>query len=192
MLKALRKKMDYTQFRSLDDRLTSFGFDAPRFAMDEFIEEMRPVQSTTCRSASGIARVTCSYDAWDEYQERKSKALKEQVSRGNKPAGPFEGEAAGQLMDMSMAETAERPRKQAFAHMSSNPLCRPPETLTDAVHWHVVEESRTGWIMYSECLATHDEALAIYADSATKPRWIAKVSFDRHSIVERRHERRSK
>ena len=82
-----------------------------------------------------------------------------------------------------MAETAEQPRKLPSAHMSSNPLCRPPESLTDAVHWHVVEESRPGWIMYSECLATHDDALAIYADSATKPRWITKVSFDRLMVA---------
>ena len=191
VLKALRKKIDYTQFRSLDDRLTSFGFDAPRFAMDEFIEEMRPVIHNV-PIGIGIVRVTCSYDAWDEYQERKSKALREQVSRGNESASPSKGEPAAQLMDMSMAETAEQHRQLPSAHMSSNPLCRPPESLTDAVHWHVVEESRPGWIMYSECLATHDEALAIYADSATKPRWIARVSFDRRTIVEGLHERRSK
>ena len=94
VLKALRKKMDYTQFRSLDDRLTSFGFDAPRFAMDEFIEEMRPVIHNV-PIGIGIVRVTCSYDVWDEYQERKSKALKEQVSRGNKPMTPHRGGAGG-------------------------------------------------------------------------------------------------
>jgi len=88
-------------------------------------------------------------------------------------------------MDMSMAETAEQPRKQASAHMSSNPLCRPPASGPVGVeypHWHVVEDSH-GRLMYSECLATHDEALAIYADSATKPRWITKVSFDRLMVA---------
>ena len=82
-----------------------------------------------------------------------------------------------------MAETAEQPRKQRISSYVEQSVCRPPETLTDAVHWHVVEESRPGWIMYSECLATHDEALAIYADSATKPRWITKVSFDRLMVA---------
>ena len=184
VLKALRKKMDYTQFRSLDDRLTSFGFDAPRFAMDKFIEEMRPVIHNV-PIGIGIVRVTCSYDVWDKYLERQSRAIKEQVARGNEPAVPIEDEPAAQLMDMSMAETAEQPKLRPSAHMSSNPLCRPPESLTDSAHWHVVEESRPGWIMYSECLATHDEALAIYTDRATKPRWITKVSFDRHTTVER-------
>ena len=103
VLKALRKNMDYTQFRSLDDRLTSFGFEAPRFAMDEFIEEMRPVIHNV-PIGIGIVRVTCSYDVWDEYQERQSRAIKEQVTRGNEPAA--------QLMDMSMAETVEQSRKQ--------------------------------------------------------------------------------
>ena len=60
VLKALRKKMHYTQFRSLDDRLASFGFEAPRFAMEEFIEEMRPVIHNV-PIGIGIVRVTCCY-----------------------------------------------------------------------------------------------------------------------------------
>ena len=133
MLKALRMKMDYTQFRSLDDRLTSFGFDAPRFAMDEFIEEMRPVIHNV-PVGIGIVRVTCSYDAWDEYQERKSKALKAQVSWGNDPASPSTGEAAGQLMDLSMAETVDTAPYWAAAPVLMVPKC-PPKT---GDHWHVM------------------------------------------------------
>ena len=133
VLKALRKNMDYTQFRSLDDRLTSFGFDAPRFAMDEFIEEMKPVIHNV-PIGIGIVRVTCSYDAWDEYQERKSKALKEQVSRGNESASPPKGEPAAQLMDMSMAETADTAPYWAAAPVLMVPKC-PPEA---GDHWHVM------------------------------------------------------
>jgi len=94
VLKSLRKDMDYTQFRSLDDRLTSFGFDAPRFAMDEFIEEMRPVIHNV-PIGIGIVRVTCSYDVWEEYKEKQSNAIKEQVARGNEPATPIEGGTSG-------------------------------------------------------------------------------------------------
>ena len=181
VLATVRKVLG-SEFRSLDDRLTSFGFESPRFAMDEFIEEQQAMIHNV-PIGIGIVRVTCAHGAWDAYQARESQAVRQQVSRGNSPAAPAEEEPAAQLMDMSMAETAQQPRKLPSAHMSSNPLCRPPETLTDTVHWHVVEESRPGWIMYSECLATHDEALAIYADRSTKPRWITKVSFDRLMVA---------
>ena len=133
VLKALRKRMDYTQFRSLDDRLTSFGFDAPRFAMDEFIEEMRPVIHNV-PIGIGIVRVTCSYDVWDEYQERKANALKEQVSRGGEPEARIEEEPAAQLMDMSMAEAADKEPYWAAAPVVMVPKC-PPEV---GDHWHVM------------------------------------------------------
>ncbi len=181
VLASVRKVLG-SEFRSLDDRLTSFGFESPRFAMDEFIEEQQAMIHDV-PIGIGIVRLTCTHGAWDAYQAREIQAIRQQVSRGNEPASPLEGEPAAQLQDLTMAETAEQSRKLPSAHMSSNPLCRPPETLTDAVHWHVVEESRPGWIMYSECLATHDEALAIYADSAIKPRWITKVSFDRLMVA---------
>ena len=133
VLKALRKRMDYTQFRSLDDRLTSFGFDAPRFAMDEFIEEMRPVVHNV-PIGIGIVRVTCSYDVWDEYQERKSKAIKEQVARGNKPMTPIEDEPAAQLMDMSMALSEDEKLENGtiFGEPQMVPRCPSDD------HYHVL------------------------------------------------------
>ena len=93
VLAAVRKVLG-SEFRSLDDRLTSFGFESPRFAMDEFIEEMRPVIHNV-PIGIGIVRVTCSHGAWDAYQAKESQAVRQQVSRGNEPAAPTQGGTGG-------------------------------------------------------------------------------------------------
>ena len=133
VLKALRKKLAYTEFRSLDDRLTNFGFEAPRFAMDEFIESQRPVIHNV-PIGIGIVRVTCSYRAWDEFQENATEAVKQQAARGNQPVAPVE-EPAAQLMDMSIAEaTGESGRYWEQAPLLMVPKCAPES----GDHWHVM------------------------------------------------------
>ena len=77
--------MGNVEFRSLDERLTSFGFDSPRFPMDEFIESQQaPIHNVPI--GIGIVRVTCAAEAWDGFQAEKAAALKEQVARGNQSA----------------------------------------------------------------------------------------------------------
>ena len=136
VLKALRKKMAYTEWRSLDERLTSFGFESPRFAMDEFIESQRPVIHNV-PIGIGIVRVTCTYEAWDAYQEKETEAVKQQVARGNQPT-VTEEEPAAQLMDMSMVECeGEQAALPRLEHSAGAAL-----VLVDACprhnHWHVM------------------------------------------------------
>ena len=147
VLKALRKKLGNVEFRSLDDRLTSFGFEAPRFAMDEFIESQQ-AQIHNVPIGIGIVRVTCSAEAWDAFQAEKAAALKEQVARGNQPAQPEilspedtatvtatpAEEPAAQLMDMSMAEVE---KGQPLVDV----LGREPDMVPACMrrdHWHVM------------------------------------------------------
>lgn len=141
VLKALRKKLGKVEFRSLDDRLTSFGFEPPRFAMDEFIESQQAMLHNV-PIGIGIVRVTCSAEAWDAFQAERADAIKEQVARGNQPTEPDDTatvtatpakEPAAQLMDMSMAET--EPQAQVGATMV--PMCfQSGGEWVD--HWHVM------------------------------------------------------
>ena len=130
----------------------------------------------------GIVRVTCSYDVWDEYQERKAKALKEQVSRGNEPTLPFEEEPTAQLMDLSMAETADTVPYWAASPVVMVPKC-PPEA---GDHWHVMtavgvpgfaDKSRR-----SPALLTWDDVMQyleeLTDDGGSTP-WVEEHVYDR-------------
>ena len=119
VLATVRKVLG-SEFRSLDDRLTSFGFESPRFAMDEFIEEHAgddPQRADRHRHRAPHLqpqRLGCLPG------KREPRPVRQQVSRGNESAVPFKGEATAQLMDMSMAETAEQPKQQSSHRL----ICR--------------------------------------------------------------------
>jgi len=58
VLATVRKVLG-SEFRSLDERLTSFGFESPRFAMDKFIEEQQAMIHNVPLGI-GIVRLTCN------------------------------------------------------------------------------------------------------------------------------------
>ena len=141
VLAALRKHFGAAvRFRSLDDRLTSFGFESPRFAMDEFIEEQQAAIHNV-PIGIGIVRVTCTHEAWDEYQERETEATRRQVARGKEPTAPAE-ESSAQLMDMAMVEVEEERQGNAPIFGESILVDECPrgkgEDLPRQDHWHVM------------------------------------------------------
>lgn len=110
VLKSLKSDIEHWQFRSLDDRLTAFGFEAPHFDTDEFANDPHTivhfVPIGTTSGPETLIRVTCSAVRWRTAEQAATEAVQAQVARGNTATPPAE-EPAAQLMDMAMVDSGQ-------------------------------------------------------------------------------------
>ena len=164
VLRMLGKDIGGWKFRSLDDRLTHFGWEPPRFDVSEFLAQPN-VHDHLVPIGTGLVRVTCAFGHWTVEQQAHDRSVADQVAKGNEPSPP--DEPAAQLQDMAMADVPveapaiEIPEDELLeepAREVSNCAYNLP-TLQD--HWHVEWPSTLRrYVKQSPAFVTYEEAVA--------------------------------
>ena len=168
VLTCLRAELHGYKFHSLDDRLTSFGFEAPRFDIERFIMEASPTVHVV-PIGTGSVRVTCSTGKWQAAQQSAMEATREQVSRADHPT------EAAQLQDLSMVDVPQpqEDNKPVFREVSN---CLYGLEQAIYPHWHVeYPATRRIWMNQSKGFARYEDALAVLRslDDSTKAMIVA-------------------
>ena len=156
VLTCLRAELHGYKFHSLDDRLTSFGFEAPAFNIEQFIAEQSPAVHAV-PIGTGLVRVTCSTGKWQAAQKAAIELVKAQVARGSSQSD--EQRQSAQLQDMSMADVPQEDEKPVFREVSN---CLYGLEKAIYPHWHVeYPATRRIWMNQSKGFERYEDALAV-------------------------------
>ena len=158
VLRSLQKELAHWQFHSLDDRLTRFGFESPRFAVDKFIKECKPTIHTV-PIGIGLVRVTCNTRMWKDWQQKATASTAAQVERASsQPTVAPVSETAAQLQDMAMADI---PKDELAAQPAREVSNCAHNLKRKESHWHVEWNATRGiWLKQSPAFLDYAEAVA--------------------------------